>query len=400
LSILELKAERARVFEQMKALAETAKNENREMTQDEQDTWERMNLEVDTLAAQVSNAEKEERLQALWASLDEKSAKRSSYSPRTPSEIFLDEARALMAGDSRFLEIKFSADEKRTALQAATTPGSYTVPVDFVRTMREYLIDFSGIRQTNVTVMTTESGDDIRIPRATTHPTATLIGETSQITESEQVLGQVTLQAYKYANLQYLSSEFLADEVVNILDYLARQNGIAIANATGADFITGDGTGKPNGIQTAVSAGVTAATGNTTSITADYLIDLYHAVGTGYRKNSYWLMKDATVAAVRKLKETSNQYLWQPGLQAGQPDTLLGRPVIVDPNMPAMGASEKSILFGDFSGYYIRDVGSIRIERSNDFKFDTDVVTFRTIMRTDGDLIDANCVKAYENSAA
>ncbi len=85
--------------------------------------------------------------------------------------------------------------------------------------------------------------------------------------------------------------------------------------------------------------------------------------------------------------------------QQGQPDTLLGRPVIVDPNMPSMEAGAKSILFGDFSGYYIRDVGSIRIERSNDFKFDTDVVTFRTIMRTDGDLIDANCVKAYQNSA-
>lgn len=398
MTILELKAERARVFEQMKALADLAKGENREMNREEQDAWERMNTEVDELAARVSNAEKEERLNALRASLDEKAPKRT-YGPRTPAEIFLDEARALMAGESRFMEFKFSAEEKRTALQAGTTPGSNAIPVDFVRTLREYLVEFSGIRQTNVTVMTTESGDDLRIPRATSHPTATLIGETTQITESEPTLGQVTLQAYKYANLQYLSSEFLADEVVNVLDYLARQNGIAIANATGTHFITGDGVGKPNGIQNASSVGVAAGVGNATSVTADYLIDLYHSVGTGYRRNSYWLMKDATVAAVRKLKETTNQYLWQPGLQAGQPDTLLGRPVVVDPNMPSMAASEKSILFGDFSGYYIRDVGSIRIERSNDFKFDTDVVTFRTIMRTDGDLIDANCVKAYENSA-
>jgi len=111
-------------------------------------------------------------------------------------------------------------------------------------------------------------------------------------------------------------------------------------------------------------------------------------------------MNSSTWAAVRKLKDNQNNYLVDRLGNEGDLQ-LLGRPVVLDPNMPAMSSSAKSILFGDFSAYFIRDVGSIRIERSDEFAFANDLVTFRFIGRFDGDLIDeTGAIKAYANSAA
>jgi HK97 family phage major capsid protein len=107
-----------------------------------------------------------------------------------------------------------------------------------------------------------------------------------------------------------------------------------------------------------------------------------------YAKNGEWLMRRATVGKVRKVKDSNGQYLWQPALTAGEPDTLLGRPIVQDPNVPAAGTSATSVAFGDFSAYKIRDVGSLRFERSDEFAFQNDLVTYRAIIRTDGDLLD------------
>jgi HK97 family phage major capsid protein len=149
--------------------------------------------------------------------------------------------------------------------------------------------------------------------------------------------------------------------------------------------------------------GKTGATGQTATVLADDLIDLFHSVVTGYRASGSWLMRDATLASIRKIKtgeSGSVQYLWQPGLQAGAPDTILGRPVVTAPSMPTMAANAYSILFGDFSRHYVvRDVQGVRFERSDDYAFATDQITFRALLRTDGKRVDLTAVKAYRNSA-
>jgi HK97 family phage major capsid protein len=413
-SITELKEKRASTFEQVKALVDRADKEEREFSAEEQETYDRMNSEMDEDQLTISKMEKEERITALRASLD-KGPGEKAVGQRTRNEQFIDEARALFGGQSRSLEVKFTAEdvadidnrhaqskEQRVLLGLSGT-GANVVPISFVRRLREHLVEHAAIRQTNVTVLVTEGGEALRVPKTTTHPSAALIGENASITASDPVFAQVTLDAYKYANLQQLSSEFVQDEVVNVLEYLARQNGLAIGDASGAHMVTGTGSGQPNGVVTAaIAAGtniVTGTTGQTTTVIGDNLIDLFHKPASGYRRNAFWLMRDASVAAVRKIKDTTNQYLWQPGLQAGQPDLLLGKPVVADPNVAAMAANAYSIAFGDFSCYYIRDAGSVRIERSDDFAFSTDLVTFRAVLRTDGDLIDSNGIALYRNSA-
>jgi HK97 family phage major capsid protein len=114
-----------------------------------------------------------------------------------------------------------------------------------------------------------------------------------------------------------------------------------------------------------------------------------------------WIMKDATVGAARKLKDTTGQYIWQPSLQAGAPDMLLGKPVLTDPNVPGVACRRRAVLFGDFSQFFVRFAGGVRFERSDDYAFNTDLVTFRALLRADCSLVDlTGAVKYYAGNAA
>lgn len=293
--------------------------------------------------------------------------------------------------------------EQRDLTKGIATAGGDLVPTSFVRTLMEHLIELAAVRRTQPNVITTSSGENLQLPKTTAKQTAVIVGEGATIPEGDPAFGQVTLGSFKYANLIDVSRELIEDEAVDLASFLARDAGIAIGQANGAHLVTGTGTGQPEGVATNGTVGKTGATGQTTSVTTDDLIDLFHSVVSGYRVRGWWLMNDLTAAFVRKIKDADNQYIWQPGLQAGQPDLLLGRPVVTDPNVAEMAANALSVAFGDFGRYYtIRDVGSVRFERSDDFRFGNDLTAFRVIFRTDARQVingaDA-AVKWYQNSA-
>jgi HK97 family phage major capsid protein len=391
-SVNQMRAERARIFEEMKLLVKRAEVENHDLSGEEQAAYEQMNGEIDDLARQINVQERQERIDAVRATLD------TGYRPpSTPAQSFEDRFYRFLNGEGRAFEITpqdmIPAEQRQLLVGSGT--GTNAVPVSFIRRLREHLIENSAIRQAGATVINTGGGEELRIPKTTAHPTASLIGENTNLPSTLPTLATVTLKAFKYANLFQVSREFLQDEAVNILEYLARINGQALANATGAHFVTGSGTTQPWGVVTRTTVGVTQ-TGGPAAPSGDSLINLQHSIVTGYRRNAMWLMNDSTLASVRKLKDSTNQYLWQPGLQSGVPDTLLGRPILTDPTVPAHTANgNKSVLYGDFSAYYIREVQSVSFERSDDYAFNTDLVTFRAIMRTDGDLVDTNAVRAF-----
>lgn len=293
--------------------------------------------------------------------------------------------------------------------KGSATAGGHTVPVGFVPKLYEHLIDTGAIRQTNVTVLTTDSGENLPIPKTTDHgAAAAIIAEGGTFTESDPAGTQVILNSYKYGKLLDVSTELIEDTKVDLLGYLARAAGFAIGLGTGAHYITGTGTGQPQGITAAGTVGKTGLVGQTLTVIGDDLVDLFHSVLPPYRRNGSWILNDLSAAVIRKLKDGTGgaglgNYLWQPGLQAGFPDTIFGRPVYTDPNMPVMAANALSIAFGDFSLYYvIRDVDSVQFKRSDDFRFDSDLVSFRVRFRTDGkQLINGTnaAVKFYKNSA-
>lgn len=148
--------------------------------------------------------------------------------------------------------------------------------------------------------------------------------------------------------------------------------------------------------------GKVGTTGQSTSVIADDLMDLFHSVDPAYRDGAIFMMADSSVAAIRKLKtgvSGDNTYLWQPGLRAGEPDTLLGRPVVVNQNIAAMASDAKSILFGNFQNFWIRDVRGVRFVRMDERYAAEDQVGFVVFLRTDSDLVGpAGTIKYYQNS--
>jgi len=402
-----LHEERMRAWEQVKALLERAAEEKRDLTGEEEEQYRRLNERVDSLGQRIDDLMEQQRsikrVEDAFEELRSKPVVDDAAEKRAGNAV--EELRAWMRGDrgGRVFDL---VPESRDLSKGTATAGGNTVPTSFYRQLQEHMIEVSGVLAARPWVMRTATGENIQVPKTTAHSSsAGIVAEGGALSESDPTFGLVTVGAYKYGFLIQVTHELLNDTGVDLLGYLARQAGRALGNGLGAHLVTGTGTGQPQGVATAATAGKTGA-GPTP--TAEDLIDLYHSVISPYRNSAScaWLMNDATVAAIRKLRDDSGasagtgQFLWQPGLQAGDPDTILGKPVYVDPFVADAEEGEKSVLFGDFSTYLVRQVETIRIERSEDYAFNTDLVTFRFIIRGDGRQIDTTgSIKAFVGGA-
>lgn len=315
--------------------------------------------------------------------------------------------RAFARGETRHLDLDFGAIERhvnndgsfeiRDLKTYTGAAGGDTVPTSFLHELYEHMIHASAIRQTNARIVRTSSGEALEMPKTLVYGTAAIVGEGTGLAEADPTFDKITLNAWKYGQLLQASYELLQDTGVALDGFLARDLGRALGQATGQAFVTGSGTNAPRGVITAVSADVgTAVQVASATVESDNLIDLMYHVIPPYRVNGFWLMADSTEKAIRKLKNADDQYVWQPGIQAGVPAQILGRPVVVDPFVAAIGSANKSVAFGDFSGFVIREAGPVRIERSDDYAFNADMTTFRAIQRVDSDLIDLNAIDVLD----
>ncbi len=402
---------RARAWEAAKEINERsiADGADGTLTAEDQAAWDKANSDIDALDARVKAlVDAEQRSRDLEVSLkpfgvDER--KRDGGGDAEDGEAA--EVRKFLAGETRSLNVSpkgsRSFAEARDLSKLSAGAGANTVKTSFHDKLVAHMIEVSGVLNAGPTVLQTTSGEQIQVPKTTSHSTAALIAEAGTLTESDPAFGQVPLDAYKYAFSVQVSTELVTDTSVDLLGYLAMQAGRACGNALGTHLVTGSGSSQPNGIVTAATTGVTSGTGVTGGFTADNLIDLYFAVIAPYRNSTScaWIMRDATLAKVRKLKDLNDQYLWQPSYQVGAPDALLGKPVYTDPNVAATALDAKSVLFGDISQYYVRLAGGFRFERSDEFAFQNDLVTFRAILRGDGDLVDTTgAVKVFVGAAS
>jgi HK97 family phage major capsid protein len=400
-----LRDRRLNVWNQAKEIADRAAEENRNFTAEEQGQWDGLNAELDQLDTRIKAAMDTE----ARAKEQEEAFNRLSGKPAGGGGPQLDqraqELRSFLRGDPgtpRWLDVRPDGPmpaDLRTLSKLTTGAGGNVVPTSFYNRLMAHLIEVSAILQAGATVINTTSGETLQVPKTTAHGTAALTAEAGTLSASDPTFGQASLGAYKYGVLIQVSRELVDDTGVDLEGYLAMQAGRALGNALGADLITGNGSAKPTGLLNNTSLGATGPTGvsgglGPTSASAnsgaDFLIDLFYSVIAPYRASSAcaWLTRDATMAVIRKIKDTTGQYLFQPSLVAGTPDTLLGKPIYSDPFMPAMSTGAKSIAFGDLSQYFVRLAGGVRFERSDDFAFSTDLVTFRALLRGDGILVD------------
>ena len=242
-------------------------------------------------------------------------------------------------------------------------------------------------------VIQTSSGER-KIPVVASKGSANWIDEEGPYVDSDDSFGQVTIGSFKLGTTIKVSEELINDSVFDLENYISKEFARRIGSREEEAFFTGDGNGKPLGFLAAkggADVGVTAS--SATAITADEIIDLYYSLKTPYRKNAVWILNDATVKAVRKLKDSTGQYLWQSSLTEGTPDKLLGRPVYTSAYMPTAAAGAKTIAFGDFKYYWIADRQGRSFRRLNELYATTGQVGFIGSQRVDGKLILSEAVK-------
>lgn len=248
------------------------------------------------------------------------------------------------------------ADEDRKALVVGTdATAGYLAPTTFGSEILKALREFSPIRQYAKVI--TISGRDVRYPRRIGSTAATWVAEVADRDESAPSYEQVTLTPYELATFVEVSRQLLEDNAYNLEGELASDLAESFAIAEATAFVAGNGTGKPRGIlsATGITQVISGAAATLGANPGDTLIDVFAAIPTLHAQNGAWAMNRKTLAALKKVKDTAGQYLWQPSLRDGAPSTLLGRPVIEMVDMPDIAANAFPIVFGDWSGYRIVD---------------------------------------------
>lgn len=282
--------------------------------------------------------------------------------------------------------------EERTLQAGVATGAAEAVPESLLPRIIMFMQDNATVLNQNAEVLTTQSGEDLRVPRFGAYSVATIVAENVAIGESDPTTAQAVLGAFKYAFLLKTTRELVEDEAVDLVPALARQGGVALARGAGAHFAAGTGTGQPNGANQG-TIGVTAA--SATTVTGNELIDLQTSLSDGY-DNTAWIMSKTSKGVVRKLVDGQGQYLWVPGLRAGEADTLLGRPVFTDAGMPEMATGNRAIIYGDLEGYLVRIVRGAEVARSDETDFANDRIVWRFILRADGDIVDTEAIRVLD----
>ena len=260
--------------------------------------------------------------------------------------------------------------------RAALTPSANTVAKSFYDTVFD-VARLAGPMLETSEVISTTSGEDLTIPTLTAYSTAALTAAGSAISASEPTYSSITLGAYKYGFLIQAANELVTDAGFDLAGHLARQAGNAIGYAVNSALTAGTGTVQPNGIATAAGSGVTGGTGVSGAFTADNLIDLAYSVDGAVRRlpGAGFMANGASIGAMRKLKDTAGNYLYQVGV--GYPDTFAGFRVVENPHVADIATGAKSVLFGDLSSYKVRVAGGIQVASSTDYAFNTDLTTWK-----------------------
>ena len=381
---------RQKAWHEAKALLDAAAAEKRDLTAEENAKYETISADLDSRAKVIetlkADADREVRAAESMQGF-ENQARPVAEVRNEKSDA--DAIRAMARGEIRSYDF-----EKRDVTKGST--GS-PVPTSFYDQVIMLARTVGPMLETS-TILNTAGGENLQIPSLSAYSTGTVTSEGNAIGESDPTFNSfVTLGAFKYSFLTQVSRELIEDAGVDILGFLAAQTGNAMGYAVNEALTTGTGTVQPNGIVTRAGS---AVTGTSLNPTADNLIDLVYSLDTMARRlpGAGFQMNSTSIANVRKLKDGSGQYLFTPSLSADARDLLLGYPIFENPAMATAASAAKPVIFGALPQYYVRQVGGLKLDRSDDFAFSSDLVTFRATFRVDGNLIQPSHVKFFKSS--
>lgn len=383
MNITELRNKRAAQWEMMSKFLDTHRDGMGVLSAEDDAVYAKMERELDAMSNEIKRME---RRDAFEAELNKPVNSPITSAPEKPAS--LGSEKTGRASDA--YKEDFDRHLRGKALLhnvLSTTPdvdGGFLVPTDFEKTIVTALTEENVIR-TLAKVITTHH--ERKIPVATGHSVAQWTAENAAYQESNPTFGQKQIDAFKLTDLCRVSTELLQDAEFDIEDYLIKEFARAFGIAEEQAFCVGTGVNQPTGIFTANggTVGVTAAGQNT--ITADEVISLVYALKSPYRKKAKFLMNDATVAILRKLKDGNGAYLWQPSVQAGQPDKLLGYDLFTSPYVPTVDAGALTVAFGDFTNYWIGDRAGRTVQRLNELYATNGQIGYVATERVDGKVI-------------
>lgn len=390
-TIVELRQKRSDAWESAKAFLDSHRDSKGLLSAEDAETYSKFENEIDAYSAEIARRERADARDAEF-----KAALNTPLAGK-PAKETEDNAtgRASSAYHRAFLNYlrQGISSPIRDALEEGTdSEGGYLVPDEFEKTLVTKLAD-ENVMRSICNVIKTSSGER-KIPVVSTQGTASWVDEEGSYQESDDAFGQVTLGAHKLCTTVKVSEELLYDSIFDLEAYIANEFARRIGVAEEAAFVAGDGSGKPTGVTVTATVGVTAAA--TAKITADEVMDLFYSVRAPYRKNGTWLVADSTIKAIRQLKTGEGQYLWQPALTVGDPDLLFGKPVKTSEAVPAIGAGNAALLFGDFKYYWIADREGISFKKLNELYAATGQIGFQGKQRVDGKLVLAEAVKSLK----
>lgn len=391
MTILELYEKRAKAWEAAKAFLDSHTDKDGKLSEEDAAAYDKMEKEVMDYTKSIERLQRQEALDNKLYQPTTSPVKNNPSKPKGKGGFrATDEYKSSMltALRTNFRQVSDVLEEGNDA------NGGYLVPEEYDRRLIDVL-DEENIMRTLGTTITTSGEHKINI--AATKPAAAWIEEGAAIQFSDATFGQKLLDAHKLHVAIKITDELLYDNAFNLESYIITQFGKALANAEEDAFLNGDGTGKPKGLFQDAEVGVTTSAA---SITSDNIIELVYSLKRPYRKNASFIMNDQTIAALRKLKDNNNNYIWQPSYQAGEPDRLLGYTLHTSAFAPKQAAGAKAIAFGDFSYYNIGDRGVRSLQELKELFAGNGMVGYLMKERVDGLLVLPEAVKCLQIKAS
>ncbi len=391
MTIQELREKRAKAWDEARNYLDSKRNDSGLLSEEDSKTYDAMEAQIVAYGKEIDRLERQERLNA------EMNAPTSTPIVSVPG-VHSAESEKSGRASAEYNKAFWNNVRNRNWIDVRNdlqigedSEGGYLCPDEFEKKLIESLEE-ENIFRPLATKIQTSSGDR-KIPIITQKGEAVWMEEEEAYTLSDDTFGQLNLSAYKVGTAIKISEELLNDSVFDLPSYIAKEFGRRIGAKEEEAFIVGDGKGKPTGIFAAVGGAQNGATTAAASITFDDMLELFYSVKSPYRKKSVWLLNEQTLKMLRKIKDSNGQYIWQPAVSAGVPDTILNRPYVTSVYAPTPDAGNKAVAFGDFSYYWIADRQGRSLKRLNELFAMNGQIGFLASQRVDGKLILPEAVK-------
>ncbi|GIV35449.1 MAG: phage capsid protein [Chitinophagales bacterium] len=401
----EIRDEMGRILALQEDIIRNAQNEGRkDLTQEEEERFKRLDEDYRSLEKQLKRLEElEERAKAMATSVKERPGGGAIVDERALHEqafkVFLRHGLKGLTPEMR------QVLEKRDQTPATGAGGGYLIPEGFVAQVERVMKYYGPLFDDSVvTVFNTQAGNTL--PWPTLDDTANKgqrIGPNTAVSTLDLTFGQKVFNAFKYTSgVVLVPTELFEDTGVELEPIIIEAFGERLGRIVNEELTKGAGGGtEPQGIVTASTQGKLAA--SNAAIAIEELADLIHSVDRAYRSGPKvgFMLHDSTVLQLKKLAigSADSRPLWMPSTREGEPATIYGYPYWVNNDIDQIGASKKSVLFGDFSKYKVRVVRDRRIVRLTERYMDKDQVGYIAFWRLDGLLLVDNAVKHLAHPA-